>query len=140
MHSGFGSMRASMPFNVKAMFPKFKVWSRAESDVKRIVEIWTDCLTRYGGPFLFGKTPGMADAMYAPVVSRFRTYDIPLEKFGPALDHDDDLEICLMAVPARAFFWCLIGFDQMRNDLAMGGLGNAQIAVQKEVAQSVTLE
>jgi glutathione S-transferase len=79
MHSGFGSMRASMPFNVKAMFPKFKVWSRAESDVKRILDIWTDCLTRYGGPFLFGKTPGMADAMYAPVVSRFRTYDIPLE-------------------------------------------------------------
>jgi glutathione S-transferase len=80
MHSGFSSMRSSMPLNIKAMFPKFKVWSRAESDVKRIVEIWTDCLTRYGGPFLFGKTPGMADAMYAPVVSRFRTYDIPLEK------------------------------------------------------------
>jgi glutathione S-transferase len=80
MHSGFGSMRSSMPFNVKAMFPKFKVWSRAEADVKRILAIWTDCLTRYGGPFLFGKTPGMADAMYAPVVSRFRTYDIPLEK------------------------------------------------------------
>lgn len=80
MHSGFGSMRSSMPLNIKAMFPKFKTWSRADADVKRIVEIWTDCLQRYGGPFLFGKTPCMADAMYAPVVSRFRTYDIPLNK------------------------------------------------------------
>jgi glutathione S-transferase len=80
MHSGFGSMRASMPLNIKALFPKFKTWSRADADVKRIVEIWTGCLTRYGGPFLFGKKPCMADAMYAPVVSRFRTYDIALSK------------------------------------------------------------
>lgn len=80
MHSGFSSMRSSMPLNIKAMFPKFKTWSRADADVKRIVEIWTDCLKRYGGPFLFGKKPCMADAMYAPVVSRFRTYDIPLDK------------------------------------------------------------
>lgn len=80
MHSGFSSMRSSMPLNIKARFPNFKTWSRADADVKRIVEIWTDCLTQYGGPFLFGKKPCMADAMYAPVVSRFRTYDIPLTK------------------------------------------------------------
>lgn len=80
MHSGFSSMRSSMPLNIKARFPKFKTWSRADADVKRIVEIWTDCLTKYGGPYLFGKKPCMADAMYAPVVSRFRTYDILLNK------------------------------------------------------------
>ena len=79
MHSGFSAMRSSMPLNIKALFPKFKTWSRADADVKRIQEIWADCVNRYGGPFLFGKKPGMADAMYAPVVSRFRTYDIPLE-------------------------------------------------------------
>jgi glutathione S-transferase len=62
----------------------FKTWSRADADVKRIQEIWVDCLTRYGGPFLFGKKPCMADAMYAPVVSRFRTYDIPLEESAVA--------------------------------------------------------
>jgi glutathione S-transferase len=79
MHSGFSAMRSSMPLNIKAVFPKFKTWTRVDADVKRIVDIWTDCLTRYGGPFLFGKKPCMADAMYAPVVSRFRSYDIPLD-------------------------------------------------------------
>ena len=79
MHSGFSSMRSSMPLNIKAFFPKFRTWSRADADIRRIVGIWTDCLARYGGPYLFGKNPCMADAMYAPVVSRFRTYDIPLD-------------------------------------------------------------
>ena len=72
-------MRSSMPFNVKAMFAEFKTWSRAEADVKSIAAIWKDCLARYGGPFLFGQTPCMADAIYAPVVSRFRTYGLTLD-------------------------------------------------------------
>ena len=80
MHSGFASMRSSMPLNIKAHFPKFKTWSRAEADVLRIVQIWTECLAQYGGPFLFGAKPCMADAMYAPVVSRFKTYDIALNE------------------------------------------------------------
>jgi glutathione S-transferase len=79
MHSGFSVMRSSMPLNIKAFFPKFRTWSRADADIRRIVDIWNDCLARYGGPYLFGKKPCMADAMYAPVVSRFRTYDIPLD-------------------------------------------------------------
>lgn len=80
MHSGFASMRSSMPLNIKAHFPKFKTWSRAEADVQRIVQIWSECLAQYGGPFLFGAKPCMADAMYAPVVSRFKTYDIALNE------------------------------------------------------------
>ena len=48
-------------------------------DIDRIVEIWKDCLARYGGPFLFGRKPGMADAMYAPVATRFLTYDVKLD-------------------------------------------------------------
>lgn len=80
MHSGFASMRSSMPLNIKAHFPKFKTWSRAEADVQRIVQIWDECLAQYGGPFLFGAKPCMADAMYAPVVSRFKTYDIALNE------------------------------------------------------------
>ncbi|MFM9899439.1 MAG: glutathione S-transferase [Polaromonas sp.] len=80
MHSGFASMRSSMPLNIKAHFPKFKTWSRAEADVQRIVQIWGECLAQYGGPFLFGAKPCMADAMYAPVVSRFKTYDIALNE------------------------------------------------------------
>ena len=78
MHSGFSALRGALPMNIKAHFPAFKVWSRAQADIDRVLEIWGDCLDRYGGPFLFGKTPTMADAMYAPVVTRFITYDIAL--------------------------------------------------------------
>jgi len=77
MHSGFVSLRQALPMNIKGHFPRFKVWSKAQADIERIKTIWTDCLTRYGGPFLFGEV-GLADAMYAPVVSRFRTYDVKL--------------------------------------------------------------
>lgn len=79
MHSGFATLRSSLPMNIKAHFPKFKVWSRAHGDIQRICEIWRDCLEQYGGPFLFGKTVTIADAMYAPVVTRFLTYDVALD-------------------------------------------------------------
>ena len=80
MHSGFGSMRASLPMNIKAHFPRFKVWSRAQADINRVKEIWGECLSGYQGPYLFGTQPTLADAMYAPVVTRFLSYDIPLDK------------------------------------------------------------
>ncbi|HXZ10623.1 MAG TPA: glutathione S-transferase family protein [Paraburkholderia sp.] len=79
MHSGFGSLRSALPMNLKAHFPNFKVWARAQSDIERIVSIWGECLKQYGGPFLFGERPTAADAMYAPVVTRFVTYDVKLE-------------------------------------------------------------
>lgn len=80
MHSGFAALRSALPMNIKAHFPGFKVWSRAQADIAHIVEIWRSCLTSYGGPYLFGKQPGVADAMYAPVVTRFLTYDVVLDK------------------------------------------------------------
>ena len=80
MHSGFASMRSALPMNIKAHFPGFKVWSRAQADIVRVLEIWHECLATYGGPYLFGKKPCIADAMYAPVVTRFLTYDIALDK------------------------------------------------------------
>ena len=64
--------------NLKAHFPGFKIWSRAQADIDRITGLWRECLATYGGPFLFGKA-SMADAMYAPVVTRFRTYDVKLD-------------------------------------------------------------
>ncbi|HEX9391848.1 MAG TPA: glutathione S-transferase family protein [Usitatibacteraceae bacterium] len=79
MHSGFSSLRAALPMNLKAKFPGHKIWARAEADIERIVTIWRDCLSTYGGPFLFGKR-SVADAMYAPVVTRFLTYDVKLDK------------------------------------------------------------
>jgi glutathione S-transferase len=78
MHSGFASMRSSLPMNIKAHFPGFKVWSRAQNDIDRVLDIWTECLATYGGPYLFGKQPTMADAMHAPEVTRFLTYDVLL--------------------------------------------------------------
>jgi glutathione S-transferase len=78
MHSGFSALRGALPMNLKAHYPSFKVWTRAEADIERIAVIWRDCLERYGGPFLFGART-MADAMYAPVVTRYKTYDVKLD-------------------------------------------------------------
>ncbi len=80
MHSGFSALRASLPMNVKAKFDSFKVWSKAQIDINRILVIWQDCLSTYDGPFLFGKEPTLADAMFAPVVTRFLTYNVELDK------------------------------------------------------------
>jgi len=92
IHSGFTTLRASLPVNLKGHFPGFKVWSRAQADIDRVCTIWRECLDKSGGPYLFG-TRGMADAMYAPVVTRFATYDVKLE---PRLQAYADL---IMAMP-----------------------------------------
>ena len=94
MHSGFSALRASLPMNIKAHFPGFKLWSRAQADVDRVKDIWTECLGTYKGPFLFGKHPTLADAMYAPVVTRFLSYDVPLDKACAAYAK------AIMALPA----------------------------------------
>jgi glutathione S-transferase len=87
MHSGFANLRAALPMNLKARHPGFKVWAGAQSDIDRIVQIWRECLEVSGGPFLFGG-PTMADAMYAPVCTRFLTYDVPLDATcGAYRDH-----------------------------------------------------
>jgi glutathione S-transferase len=94
MHSGFASLRGSLPMNIKAHFPGFKLWSRAQADVDRVKEIWTECLATYKGPYLFGKHLTLADAMYAPVVTRFLSYDVPLDKTCTAYAK------AIMALPA----------------------------------------
>jgi len=78
MNSGFANLRSALPMNLKGQFPRHKIWTGAKPDIERIVEIWSDCLATYGGPFLFGKTRGAADAMFAPVATRFQTYDVAL--------------------------------------------------------------
>lgn len=65
--------------NLKARRVGFKVWSAAQADIDRICIIWRECFAAYGGPYLFG-TPSIADAMYAPVVTRFLTYDVHLDE------------------------------------------------------------
>ncbi len=78
MHSGFSAMRSSLPMNIKASFPGFKLWSRARTDIDRVEAIWTECLSTYGGPYLFGEKPCIADAMFAPVVTRVITYEVEI--------------------------------------------------------------
>ena len=78
MHSGFANLRAALPMNLKARHPGFKVWAGAQSDIDRVTRIWRERLAASGGPFLFG-APTMADAMYAPVCTRFLTYDVTLD-------------------------------------------------------------
>ncbi len=78
MHSGFVSLREALPMNIKSELHNFKIWSKAERDIERIKAIWRECLGAHGGPYLFGKI-SMADAMYAPVISRFRTYGVELD-------------------------------------------------------------
>lgn len=78
MHSGFAALRAALPVNLKSTKPGFLVWSAAQADIDRILTIWRDCFARYGGPYLFGGASTIADAMYAPVCTRFRTYCVQL--------------------------------------------------------------
>jgi len=79
MHSGFSALRSSLPMNIRSRRPGFHVWSSAQADIDRILVIWRECLGSWGGPWLFGDTPTIADAMYAPVASRFETYDVALD-------------------------------------------------------------
>ncbi len=78
MHSGFYNLRSALPMNLRASHPGFKVFPGAQADIGRVVQIWRDCLSAYGGPYLFGGL-SMADAMYAPVCTRFLTYDVELD-------------------------------------------------------------
>jgi glutathione S-transferase len=84
MHSGFSNLRSALPMNLKGHYPDFKVWAGAQADIDRILTIWRECFESYDGPFLFGKQPCMADAMYAPVCTRFLTYDLKLDAYCAA--------------------------------------------------------
>ena len=75
MHSGFAALRNECGMNLHRPVGAVALSEEARDNVARVKEIWTDCLGRYGGPFLFGGFGGV-DAMYAPVVHRFRTYAI----------------------------------------------------------------
>ncbi|AZZ35590.1 glutathione S-transferase [Bdellovibrio sp. qaytius] len=77
MHSGFSTMRNLMSHDLQKIVPGFD-YSTAKDDVNRIMDIWRECLHKSGGPFLFGSF-NIADAMYAPVVNRFITYDVKVD-------------------------------------------------------------
>ena len=82
MHSGFSDLRTSCQMNIEASLPEVGVRVLAGSggvraDLDRIVALWSELLAEHGGPFLFGKFSA-ADAYFAPVVMRMRTYALPV--------------------------------------------------------------
>ena len=101
MHSGFEAVRTYMPMDVCTHDPARGKRALGEApvaaDVDRVIAIWTDCRARYGqgGDFLFGAWSA-ADAMFAPVVTRFTTYGVPLQGLA------DTYREAVMATPAMA--------------------------------------
>lgn len=79
MHSGFTALRTTMPMKIRESLPTPPMTDELKKDIDRIFALWTDCRARFGrgGPFLFGAF-SIADAMFAPVVTRFRTYGVKL--------------------------------------------------------------
>ena len=102
MHSGFQALREQCPMNFVAREPRPEFTPEVTADIRRIVAVWRDCRSRFGagGPFLFGSFTA-ADAMYAPVASRFRTYVTSLERFGDDGTAQAYVET-LFALPAMA--------------------------------------
>ncbi|HXV35856.1 MAG TPA: glutathione S-transferase, partial [Myxococcota bacterium] len=89
MASGFASLRRDLPMNARARSAPRALSDETRAQVQRSFALWKDCLrVARGGPFLFGAFT-IADAMYAPVVSRYRTYGVPLE--GAVRDYADAL-------------------------------------------------
>ncbi len=80
MHAGFAALRSHLPMNIRSSFPNRGLTPEAQADINRVTALWRDCRKRFGegGDFLFGSFT-IADAMYAPVVSRFRTYRVELD-------------------------------------------------------------
>ncbi len=80
MHSSFPAIRTLMPMNLRELFPGSEVHPTVAADIARIVEVWTQCREQFGGSgdFLFGAF-SLADAAFAPVVTRLVTYDVALE-------------------------------------------------------------
>jgi len=83
MHAGFGALRSAMPMNLRSRYPGKGRSPQVDADIARVSAIWIDCLARYGGPFLFGAFT-FADAMYAPVATRFVTYGVALDPVAQA--------------------------------------------------------
>lgn len=79
MHAGFASLRAALPVNLHAKPRRVPLWAGVRADIARISTIWSECLAAHGGPYLFGKHMSVADAMYAPVCTRYHTYQVKLD-------------------------------------------------------------
>ena len=110
MHSGFSALRSNMPMNIRNRHPGKGMHVEVATDVARVSAIWSECLARGGGPYLFGDFC-IADAMFTPVVFRLRTYGVTLDGIAaqyaermlttPALGKLDQLAIAEGHAQAR---------------------------------------
>lgn len=85
MAAGFAGLRRALPMDLDLSVPTPPLSADAAADVARVLEVWNDCRHRFGagGPFLFGRF-SVADAMYAPVVTRFDTYSVAVDTVSAA--------------------------------------------------------
>jgi glutathione S-transferase len=117
MHAGFSALRTHCPMNIEAQLPEvgakvLREQPAVQADLERIVAMWSELLREHGGPLLFGRFT-IADAYYAPVCTRIRSYGLPVP---PEIDRYVDAVYALLAVQAwiadalaeRDF----IGFDE----------------------------
>jgi len=95
MHAGFFGLRNEMPMNLTHRTDRIQPSDHAWEDIARMQALWRQCRRDFGGdgPFLFGRA-GIADAMYAPVATRFRTYGIAVD------DDTADYMEAIFALPA----------------------------------------
>lgn len=100
MHAGFHHLRKDLPFDPQGRFVNYIVPAETDKEIQRIIQIWTDCLKRYAteGDFLFGRF-SIADAMFAPVVTRFITYNVAVPEIVNEYMHQ------MMALPEMKM-WC----------------------------------
>jgi glutathione S-transferase len=85
MHSSYAALRRECPMNIRRRFESWQIGEDAKGDIVRVLSLWAEARARFGkgGPFLFG-TFSAADIIYAPVVSRFMTYGVPVPGFALA--------------------------------------------------------
>ena len=85
MHSSYPNLRRELPMNVRKQFPQRELAEEVRVEIIRILELWAQARARHGsgGPYLFGAF-GAADIMFAPVVTRFVTYSVPVPRFAAA--------------------------------------------------------
>ena len=85
MHSGYANLRRELSMNVRKQFAQPELSEAVRAEIIRILELWAQARARHGdgGPYLFGDF-GAVDIMFAPVVTRFVTYSIPVPRFAAA--------------------------------------------------------
>jgi len=118
MHSGFAALRSALPMNVRTVKAPRPLDADITKDIERVKAIWRDCRKEFGagGPFLFGSF-GNADAMFGPVVTRFRTYGVALD--GAEKAYADAVwqspEMAEWIVASKAEPWGIEEYDRMQS-------------------------